>query len=43
MAYQRAFSTFSLGPGAAIALLSMVVVVVLAIPYAWTLRREEAA
>jgi multiple sugar transport system permease protein len=43
LAYKKAFSTFSLGPGAAIALLSMAVVVLLAVPYALALRKEESA
>lgn len=40
LAYQTSFRTFSFGSGAAVAVLSMLVVVLLAVPYVTTLRRE---
>lgn len=42
-AYQTSFTTFNLSPGAAVALLALVVVLVLAIPYTLGVRREEQA
>lgn len=41
LAYQTAFKTYSFGLGATVAVLSMVVVVVLAIPYILGVRKEE--
>jgi len=43
LAYQTSFKTFSFGSGAAVAVLSMLVVALLAIPYVANLRREEHA
>ena len=43
LAYQTSFKTFSFGAGAAVAVLSMLVIVFLAIPYVASLRREEQA
>lgn len=43
LAYQTSFKTYSFGSGAAVAVLAMLVVALLAIPYAWSLRREEQA
>jgi len=43
LAYQQAFTTFDLSAGSAIALLAMVVIVLLAIPYTLSVRREEQA
>lgn len=43
LAYQTAFKTYSFGLGAAIAALSMIVVVVLAVPYILGVRKEERA
>jgi ABC-type sugar transport system permease subunit len=43
LAYQTSFKTFSFGSGASVAVLSMVVVALLAIPYVANLRREERA
>jgi ABC-type sugar transport system permease subunit len=42
LAYQSAFTTFNWSVGAAVALLSMVVVAVLAVPYVLGVTREEA-
>jgi multiple sugar transport system permease protein len=41
LAYQQAFATFELSSGGAIALLAMVVIVALAVPYVLIARREE--
>jgi multiple sugar transport system permease protein len=41
LAYQKAFATFDLSAGGAIALLAMAVIIVLAIPYVFSVRREE--
>jgi multiple sugar transport system permease protein len=41
LAYQQAFATFELSSGGAIALLAMVVIVALAVPYVLMARREE--
>jgi multiple sugar transport system permease protein len=43
LAYQKAFTTFDLSAGGAIALLAMAVIIVLAIPYTLSVRREEQA
>lgn len=43
LAYQQAFTSFELGPGAAIALLALAVVLILAIPYTLGVRHEEPA
>ena len=43
LAYQTSFKTFSFGAGAAVAVLAMLVIVFLAIPYVASLRREEQA
>lgn len=43
LAYERSFQTFTFGSGAAVAVLSMLVVGLLAIPYVMSLRREETA
>jgi multiple sugar transport system permease protein len=40
-AYQQAFTAFDLSPGAATALLALVVVLILAIPYTLSVRHEE--
>jgi ABC-type sugar transport system permease subunit len=42
-AYQQAFTAFNLSPGAATALLALVVVLILAIPYTLGVRNEESA
>ncbi|MGQ2914212.1 carbohydrate ABC transporter permease [Microbacterium aurantiacum] len=42
-AYQTAFRTYSFGAGAAIAVLSMIVVVILAVPYILGVRKEAQA
>lgn len=42
LAYQQAFATFELSSGGAIALLAMIVIVALAIPYVLIARREES-
>lgn len=42
-AYQQAFTAFNLSPGAATALLALVVVLILAIPYTLGIRHEESA
>ena len=42
LAYQEAFRTYSFGIGASVATLLMVVVALLAVPYAWGVRREES-
>jgi multiple sugar transport system permease protein len=41
-AYQQAFTAFDLSPGAATALLALVVVLILAIPYTLSVRHEES-
>ena len=41
LAYQSAFTSYNWSIGAAVALLSMVVVAVLAVPYVWGVTREE--
>jgi ABC-type sugar transport system permease subunit len=41
-AYQTAFTTFDLSSGGAIAVLALAFVVLLAVPYALSVRREEA-
>ncbi|WP_299057433.1 carbohydrate ABC transporter permease [uncultured Nocardioides sp.] len=43
LAYQEAFRTYSFGIGAAIASMLMVVIALLAVPYAWGVRKEESA
>ena len=43
LAYQEAFKTYSFGTGGAIAAISMLAVVVLAIPYVLGVRREEGS
>lgn len=43
LAYEEAFRTYSFGFGAAIAAVSMVVIALLAVPYAVGVRREEQA
>jgi multiple sugar transport system permease protein len=43
LAYQKAFTTFDLSAGGAIALLAMAVIIVLAIPYTLSVRHEEQA
>lgn len=43
LAYQTSFKTFEFGTGAAIAMLSMSVIAVLAIPYVLDIRREQNA
>jgi len=43
LAYQTSFQTFSFGAGAAIAVLSMLTIVLLAVPYVASLRREVQA
>lgn len=42
LAYQKAFTTFDLSAGGAIALLAVAFVVILAVPYARSLRREQS-
>jgi ABC-type sugar transport system permease subunit len=41
LAYQQAFTSFELSGGAAIALLALAFVLVLAVPYALSVRHEE--
>jgi multiple sugar transport system permease protein len=41
LAYQKAFTSFDLSAGGAIALLAMVVIVILAVPYVLSVRRES--
>ncbi len=43
LAYEEAFRTYSFGIGAAVASVSMLVIALLAVPYAWGVRREERA
>ena len=43
LAYQEAFKTYSFGTGGAIASISMLAVVVLAVPYVLGVRKEEGA
>jgi ABC-type sugar transport system permease subunit len=42
LAYQSAFTSYNWSIGAAVALLSMVVVAVLAVPYVWGVTREDS-
>jgi multiple sugar transport system permease protein len=41
LAYQQAFTSFELSGGAAIALLALALVLLLAVPYALSVRHEE--